>query len=174
MKLDQLMQLYLRTGNLEGKTEMTLTWYTRRFGQFTRFLQARGHSMQVSELKPEDGEAYIASLMEQDERWAGHPNQKGHQGQKLSLYTIHGHANVLRALTHWACDENYLEAGVWQRPQRAHGTHRPDNPEGVVRTRTRSNGAAAALARRIMRNPSVGLVANSRSGGNPTCSRRSA
>jgi site-specific recombinase XerD len=115
MTLDQLIQLYLRTGKLEGKTDMTLTWYTRRLGQFKRFLEARGHSMQVSQLKLEDGEAYIASLMEQDERWAGHPNQKGHKGQKLSLYTIHGHARVLRALTHWAYEENYLDEDPFER-----------------------------------------------------------
>ena len=109
MKIDQLVQLYLRTGKLEGKTEMTQTWYERRLGQFQRFLAARGHSMLVSELRLDDGEAYIASLMEQDERWAGHPFQKDHKGQKLSLYTIRGHASVLRALTRWATEQSYFE-----------------------------------------------------------------
>lgn len=109
MKVDQLVQLYLRTGKLEGKTAMTQTWYERRLGQFVRFLQARGHSMQVSDLRLDDGETYITGLMEQDERWAGHAFQKGHKGEKLSLYTIRGHASVLRALTRWATDQNYLE-----------------------------------------------------------------
>lgn len=109
MKVDQLIQLYLRTGKLEGKTESTLIWYRRRLGQFERFLQSRSHSMLLSELRQEDGEAYIAALMEQDERWQDHPNQKGHKGEKLSLYTIHGHAAVLRALSNWACQQNYLE-----------------------------------------------------------------
>jgi len=108
MKVDQLVQLYLRTGKLEGKTESTLTWYTRRLGQFERFLRERGHSMLVADLRLEDGEAYIASLMEQDGRWSGHPYHKGHEGQKLSYYTIHGHAAALRALARWAYDQHYL------------------------------------------------------------------
>jgi integrase/recombinase XerD len=88
---------------------MTQTWYTRRLGQFQRFLEGRGHSMLVSDLKLEDGEAYVAALMGQDERWAGHPIQKSHKSEKLSLYTIRGHARVLGALSHWATEQSYFE-----------------------------------------------------------------
>ncbi len=98
-----------------GKSADTITWYTRRLGQFKRFLESRGHSMLIADLQLEDGEAYVAKLMDQNERWPGHPNQKGHQGQKLSAHTIHGHVRALRALTHWAFDEHYLAEDLFAR-----------------------------------------------------------
>lgn len=38
---------------------------------------------------------------------AGAPDS--HQEQKLTLYTVRGHASVLRALTHWATEQSYFE-----------------------------------------------------------------
>ena len=137
MTIQQLVEVYLRAGRLEGKTAATLKWYVRRLNQFVRFLVSRQHSMSVRDLKAEDAEEYIAQLMEQEQKWVNHPNQKAKKG-KLSMYTIHGHVRALRALGSWTHQQGYLPEDPFfnlpipKLPKLLYPTFTPDEIEQIL------------------------------------------
>ena len=107
MNVNQLIESYLRSSQVQGKTKATLKWYQRRLGHFAKFLVANSHSMLIRDLNRDDGERYVMGLMQQDTKWAEHPNQKPMKGE-LSKHTIHGHVRAVRALTNWALIQGLL------------------------------------------------------------------
>lgn len=107
MNLRQLIESYLRSSQIAGKTSATLKWYQRRLGYFVSFLESGGHSMLVKDLTLADGERYVFGLMEQTSKWADHPNHKP-VAAKLSRFTIVGNVRAIRALTNWACEQELM------------------------------------------------------------------
>ena len=84
MTLEQLIDHFLRTGKIEGKSEATLAWYRFRLARFVAYLRAQRHSLFIVQLTQHDGERYITSLLEQKVRWGDHPHHKPHEGEGLS------------------------------------------------------------------------------------------
>ena len=69
MNIQQGIESYVRYGKLKGRTASTLKWYVRRLGQFKDYLAASQHSMQLADVRLDDGEAHITQLMEKKELW---------------------------------------------------------------------------------------------------------
>jgi site-specific recombinase XerD len=107
MDMHQLVEGYLRSSTIAGKSSATLTWYQRRLGSFVAYLVSHKHSMKVKDLTLADGEGYVLSLMQQSHKWQHHPNQKP-VAAKLSSFTIIGHVRAIRALSNWALDNSLL------------------------------------------------------------------
>ena len=114
MTLEQLIDSYLRTCKLQGKTTATLKWYVRRLGHFKTFMQAKGHSMMAKDIELGDGEQYVIALMDQNHRWPQHPYSPPKPGG-LSKFTVHGHVRAIRALMNWAMLNGYLKEDPFAR-----------------------------------------------------------
>ena len=97
MDLHMLIESYLRSSQIAGKTSATLTWYNRRLGYFVTFLKSQKHSLLLKDLTLADGERYVLSLMQQTSKWMDHPNHRPVES-KLSGFTIVGHVRAVRAL----------------------------------------------------------------------------
>ncbi len=115
MDVPKLVESYVRAGRIRNKSVQTLTWYERRLGQFVEFLKCEGHSLRVVDITKADGEAYIEHLMNRTARWQNHPHHKPQTERGLSTFTIHGHVRAIRALTHWAKEEGYLQSDPFEK-----------------------------------------------------------
>lgn len=115
MNLSQLVEHFVRHGQIAGKSDQTSHWYVRRLGAFESYLKKQGHSLRVTQLTLGDAERYIGFLLSKDTRWADHPYHKPDVGQRLSMTTIHGHVRSLRTLSRWAFDQGYLQTDVFQK-----------------------------------------------------------
>lgn len=115
MDLIMLIEHYIRSGRIAGKSPQTLLWYEKRLRQFTDYLRREGHSMRAQDLHREDGEGYIDDLMNRTALYQSHPHHTPVEGGKLSPHTIHGHVRAIRALTHWASEEQYLLEDPFER-----------------------------------------------------------
>ena len=115
MDIKQLIEHFVRTGQIEGKSPQTLLWYQRRLGAFENYLCQMKHSLRVTQLTQADAERYIAYLMNRDTRWENHPYHKPDVGQRLSINTIQGHVRALRAFSNWATEQGYLQGDVFKK-----------------------------------------------------------
>ena len=108
MTLEQLIDHFLRSGKIEGKSAATLEWYKFRLARFIAYLRSQSHSLLITQVVQHDGERYITSLIEQKVRWGNHPHHKPHEGEGLSMHTVHSHVRAIRSLMNWAVDQQYL------------------------------------------------------------------
>ena len=108
MYLSQLIELYLRHGQIAGKSEQTTLWYQHRLGAFEAHLKKQGHSLKVKQLTLGDAERYIGYLLNKNTRWEDHPAHKPDVGTRLSMSTVQGHARALRALSKWSVEQDYF------------------------------------------------------------------
>ena len=113
MDLDQLIEYFVRSGHIEGKSPATTAWYQIRLSGFATFLKESGHSLRITQLKQADAERYIAHLMSRTTRWEKHPYHKPDGSRGLSKSTIQGHVRALRTLSAWATKQRYLPEDVF-------------------------------------------------------------
>ena len=48
MTLEQLIDHFLRSGKIEGKSEATLEWYKFRLARFVAYLRSQNHSLLIT------------------------------------------------------------------------------------------------------------------------------
>jgi site-specific recombinase XerD len=109
MDLNQLIEHFLRSGQIAGKNPATTLWYQNRLSGFAEYLRSHGHSLRIPDLTQADAERYIADLMSRTARWENHPHHKPQAGRGLSRSTIQGHTRAIRTLSAWARKQGYLQ-----------------------------------------------------------------
>jgi len=114
MPLDRLIEYFVLTKQMEGRSPKTTEWYAGMLGQFDRFLVKEGHSRRVGDLTLEDGRDYIAFLEGRTTRFADHPITPTQKGG-LSVHTIRGHVRALKSLGTWLMEEGYTEINLFER-----------------------------------------------------------
>jgi site-specific recombinase XerD len=112
--MDRLIEYFVLTKQIEGKSPRTTEWYAGMLGQFDRFLVAAGHSRHVGDLALEDGRDYITFLQGRTTRFDDHPYAPTQEGS-LSVYTIRGHVRALKSLGTWLAQEGYTEGNLFGR-----------------------------------------------------------
>lgn len=82
----------------KGLSEHTQLWYKKRLAKFCTWCELHGY--QLEQVSPQIIRAYIDEL-----------SVKPHHqtGKKLSTYTVHGHARILRAFYGWLAREEEFE-----------------------------------------------------------------
>lgn len=113
MDLNQLIEHFLRSGQIAGKSPATTLWYQNRLSAFAEYLRSHGHSLRIPDLTQADAERYIADLMSRTARWENHPHHKPQAGRGLSRSTIQGHTRAIRTLSAWARKQGYLAHDVF-------------------------------------------------------------
>lgn len=58
---DRVIEYFISTQQMEGKSSNTVEWYEGMLGQFDRFLIDEGHPRCVRDLCLEDGRDYVIS-----------------------------------------------------------------------------------------------------------------
>lgn len=82
----------------KGLSEHTQLWYSKRLAKFCVWCEQHGY--QLEQVNPQIIRAYIDEL-----------SVKPHHqtGKKLSTYTVHGHARIIRAFANWLAREEEFE-----------------------------------------------------------------
>ena len=120
--LPNLIELFVATRRIEGRTEKTVSWYEQKLAGFDRFL---GGNAKLSQVNLDGARAFIAHLQSKTERFAEHPLRPKAEG-KLSAYTIHGYVRALKAFSSWLFEEGFTANNVLSKLKR------PNTPKPVI------------------------------------------
>ena len=105
LSLETLVEEYLTTCKLEGKTPKTIKGYRYRL---TKYMQKAGGTL--AEFNLQGVRAYIAK-MQASKRYAEHPTMPTSE-ECVSAMTVRGHVRVLTAFASWLQREDYLPDNV--------------------------------------------------------------
>ncbi len=105
LSLQTLVEEYLTTCRLEGKTPKTIRGYRHRL---TKYLQKAGGSL--ADFNLQAVRAYIAT-MQASKRYADHPTMPTSE-ECVSAMTVRNHVRVLTAFASWLHREDYLPENV--------------------------------------------------------------
>jgi len=112
--VDRLIEYFVLTKQVEGKSAKTVEWYTGMLGQFYKFLSSDGHSTCIHDLMLEDGRDFIAFLQGRTKRFENHPYAPPQEGG-LSVHTIRCHVRALKSFGTWLAEEGYTETSLFER-----------------------------------------------------------
>ncbi len=111
--VDRLIEYFVLTKQMEGRSAKTVEWYTGMLGQFYKFLSSDGHSTAIRDLMLEDGRDFIAFLQGRTTRFENHPYAPPQEGG-LSVHTIRCHVRALRSFGTWLAEEGYTETNLFE------------------------------------------------------------
>jgi len=91
--LATLLQMFIATKQIEGKSPKTIRWYESMVSRFISFV-GNGEPAKLGSLTIDSARAFVAHLQETSSRYNDHPSHPVEQGG-LSAYTIHGYIRAL-------------------------------------------------------------------------------
>ena len=124
--LPVLIDLFVATKEIEGKSLDTIRWYRCMLRRFSRFL---GDTATIGDLTLDNARAFVASLRERKVRYENHPRKAPEEGG-LSPSTIHAHVRCLKVFGTWLADEGFVSSNPFKRLKR------PKLPKPVIETLT--------------------------------------
>lgn len=127
-----LLEQFVATKKVEGKSPKTVNWYTNRMKHFIDYLGERNHLADFNLL---NARAFIASLQERTQRYLNHPISHVQEGG-LSTHTIHGYVRTIKAFGTWMVEEGFVSKHPFA------NLKRPKLPEIVIDVLTESEIAA--------------------------------
>ena len=113
MALSTLIDLFIATKQVEGRSQKTLKWYRVFLVEFDRFL-ANGEPAGLEALTLSNARAFVAHLQGKSAKYGGasmRPQEKG----GLSPRTIHGYVRTLKVFGSWLHEEGFTEAHPFER-----------------------------------------------------------
>ena len=113
LTLDKLLNLFIATKQIEGKSKSTLVWYQRHIAKFYEYLG----DGRISDLTLNNARSFIAYLQERDTLYKGHPVTPERNGQ-LSPHTIHGYVRAIKAMGTFLAEEGYTPTNPFKRLKR--------------------------------------------------------
>ena len=102
MLLQAAIDAYLLASRAEGKSEKTISWYVGKLRQFV----ASVGNVPLGNVDANVLRTYILDLRQSNVRYAGQTRQRT---GKLSLQTVRGHHQMLRAFYNWLVTEYDLD-----------------------------------------------------------------
>jgi integrase/recombinase XerC/integrase/recombinase XerD len=105
ISLATLVEEYLVTCRLEGKTPKTIRGYREKL---TRFVNTVGGTL--ADFNLHTARAYVASL-QQANKFEGHPS-KAPIDERLSVMTVRNHVRTLTAFSTWLEREEYTKSNI--------------------------------------------------------------
>ena len=120
--LPVLIDLFVATKEIEGKSPKTIRWYRGMLRAFSEFL---GETATIGDLTLDNARAFVASLRGRSVRYENHPRRVPEDGG-LSPSTIHAYVRCLKVLGSWLEDEGLTAANPFGRLKR------PKLPKPVI------------------------------------------
>jgi len=111
--VNQAVDNYLTDLALEGKSPETILWHRKKLSAFCRFLQNGGDPLRVSDLRLDNGRAFVKGLMDRKTRYGEHVIRKEVEGG-LAPQTVHGFVRSIRTFASWLQREGYSEEHIFQ------------------------------------------------------------
>ncbi len=111
--LTTLIDLYIVSKQIEGRSPKTLTWYRANLERFAEFI-TNGHEATVSDASLENARAFIAFLQGRSTRYEDHEMRPVKEGG-LSPHSVHGYVRTLKAFGSWMSEEGYVKRHPFQR-----------------------------------------------------------
>ena len=112
--LPTLIELFVATKQIEGRSQKTTTWYRKMLTAFSRFL---GDGARIRDITLSNARSFVASLQAKNTKYDGHPITPVQRG-KLSPYTIHGYVRTLKVFGSWLGEEGFLSVNPFARLKR--------------------------------------------------------
>ena len=114
LTLPVLIDRFVATKKVEGRTPKTCSWYRQMLSQFSDFA---GPDKTLNQVTIDDARAFVAFLQEQDSRYQDHPYRNEVEGG-LSSATINAHVRSLKVLSSWLRQEGYTGTDLFGRLKR--------------------------------------------------------
>lgn len=103
--VDSAIEEFLLEKEAAGRSARTVDTYRQRLSSFAEGL---GHAL-VSDVQSMDVTRYVAFLRQQQERYGSHPHRPTMRG-RLSLATVDGRIQAIRAFFRWCVERGYCES----------------------------------------------------------------
>jgi site-specific recombinase XerD len=123
LTLPVLIDLFVETKRVEGRSPKTCSWYRNMISRFARFV---GEDTTLDQLSLNDARAFVAHLQGQDTRYADHPYREETEGG-ISSASIAAYVRAVKAFSAWMAEEGYTEGDLLAKLKR------PRIPSKVVR-----------------------------------------
>ena len=111
--LATLIDLYILSKQIEGRSAKTLTWYRANLERFAGFM-TNGHEPTLSEVSLDDARAFIGHLQGRTTRYEDHEMRPAKEGG-LSPHSVHAYVRTLKAFGNWLCAEGYVSSHPFER-----------------------------------------------------------
>lgn len=111
--LTTLIDLYIMSKQIEGRSEKTLTWYRANLERFAEFM-TNGHDPTLSDLSLEGARLFVADLQGKTTRYSDHEMRRVEDGG-LSPHSVHGYVRTLKAFGSWLSEEGYASSHPFKR-----------------------------------------------------------
>ena len=111
--LTTLIDLYIVSKQIEGRSDKTLTWYRANLERFASFM-TNGHEPTLGEVSIENARAFIAHLQGKATRYEDHQMRPVKEGG-LSPHSVHAYVRTLKAFGNWMSEEGYVKGHPFER-----------------------------------------------------------
>ncbi len=105
-----LIDYYATAKQVKGCSKKTLVGVKSNLSKFVKFLESKGHSLQLADLTLHDARAYVASLQGTVTKYESHRLTHPHPDSTFSPQTVHTHVRALRAFSTWLYNESYTKS----------------------------------------------------------------
>ncbi|MEA3337912.1 MAG: tyrosine-type recombinase/integrase [Chloroflexota bacterium] len=108
-----LIDLYIVSKQIEGRSKKTLDWYQAHLARFTDFV-CNGQAATLEDLTLDEARSLIAHLQGRTTRYEDHHMRPVKEGG-LSPHSIHAYVRTLKAFGNWLQEEDYVETSPFER-----------------------------------------------------------
>lgn len=113
MSLPALIDLYILSKQIEGRSLKTLTWYRANLERFANFA-TNGHTPGLSDVSLNQARAFVAHLQGRTTRYEDHHMRPVKEGG-LSPHSVHAYVRTLKAFGSWLVEEGYVDTHPFER-----------------------------------------------------------
>lgn len=133
LSLTTLIDLFITSKQVEGRSNKTLIWYRANLSRFAEFLSGSSTCMPdtceipatLNDINLENARSFILHLQNRSTRYDEHPLHSTKAGG-LSPYTIHSYVQALKVFSSWLFEEGYTTTNLLTRLKR------PKLPQPVI------------------------------------------
>lgn len=111
--LDVLIDLFIISRQIEGKSKKTTDWYRANLNRFAEFV-ASDSPVTARSLSIDDGREFVAHLQGRTTRYGDHAMRPTATGG-LSPYTVHAYVRTLKTFGSWLQEEGYASTHPFKR-----------------------------------------------------------
>lgn len=111
--LPTLIELFILSKQIEGRSPKTLSWYQANLTRFSDFLTGE-QVPTLQEITLDNARNFVAHLQGKSTRYADHhmrPTEKG----GLSPHSVHAYVRTLKSFGSWLVEEEYVEVHPFER-----------------------------------------------------------
>jgi site-specific recombinase XerD len=113
MALPTLIELFILSKQIEGRSPKTLSWYQANLERFANFM-TNGHAPTLHEITLDQARAFVAHLQGKTTRFDDHHMRPTKEGG-LSPHSVHAYVRTLKTFGSWLVEEGYVEVHPFER-----------------------------------------------------------